>query len=187
MDTKKIGYVTKGNEMGITHHGKRHVRYVLTIGYADGTETAITTEGQCVAYLPDGFIVKSSGRYQFYDENGILLADKDMSQYGDCVEIAVLNDLYIFDTFGDRDRIASEFVYGKNRFVFDVHGNVADVPDPMIGWPVDQLYSYWDSELGEDASAEDVASELECDLEGTPLNLEYLHNILIHVQDKKGR
>lgn len=141
MNKKEIDCVSRGDEIGVTSNGApRQVKYLLTIHYTDGTETSVMADGRCIAYLRDGFLVRSNERYQFYDADGQLVADKDMSTFGTCEEVAVLNDLYIFDTFGDGDRDASKFVYGQNRFVIDVTGNIAQVPDPMIGWPIDQLY-----------------------------------------------
>lgn len=182
---KKIVCVSKGDEIGETRHGEpRHVKYLLTITYEDASETSVDADGECVAYLSKGFLVKANGRYQFYDIEGRLVADKDMSQYGDCVEIAVLNDLYIFDTLGDNDRVASEFVYGKNRFVIDVCGEVVPVPESLIGWPINQLYTYWDEDEDEEPSEEDMAWYLEYGVdEGTPLNLNLLRSMIDKTRD----
>lgn len=144
---KKIEYVVSaylvsGNEGVVVINGEsRRVKYSSTIVYSDGSEKSIMTEAECHAYLRNGFIVKSNGHYQFYDSDGKLLVEKDMSAFGDCTEIAPLNDVYIFDSCN-----GGPFEMGRNRFLIDWRGNESSCPNELIGIPVAQLYEAYEQE-----------------------------------------
>lgn len=157
---KKIEYVVSsylvsGNEDVVNINGEaRRAKYLSTIVYDDGSEKSISCEADCHAYLREGFVVKSNGRYQFYDCEGNYLVEKDMSGFGECTEIAPLNDIYIFDLAN-----GGPFEVGKNRFLVDCRGDECACPDQLIGIPVCQLYE------------EAYEQENDAELESEPLRL----------------
>ena len=78
--------------------GKR--TFVVEISY-QGDDEYVTKEvgglsGRCIAYLEKGFLVGDGEKWYFHDAGGNLLATTPKTDLGECIQISVLGDFYVF-------------------------------------------------------------------------------------------
>ena len=92
---KKIETISN---IGITHAGDRSHAVIVSYQTEDD-DVAIVRElpGICVAYLEMGFLVDADDKWHFYDAEGKLVASALKADIGECTEVSVLGDHYVFD------------------------------------------------------------------------------------------
>ena len=92
---KKIETVSN---IGITHAGDRSHAVIVSYQTEDD-DVAIIRDlpGICVAYLEMGFLVDADDKWHFHDAEGKLVASALKADIGECTEVSVLGDHYVFD------------------------------------------------------------------------------------------
>lgn len=111
----KIEKVSKGSPMGVHAIGAPKSKVVfIVVEYQDNTKRSMTSDGKCVGFTEDSFLVKVKKEWRFYDVDCNLISTKAVAELGECVEVT--DKFYLF-------------VKDENYLTVNASGEIAPYPD----------------------------------------------------------